>query len=114
MIDYQIKFWEHLAVDSISNDDAYIFITGLQSPVINLVILKKQNEANIKSVIDKASEFFTKHKAPWGVNIIEDEASQNIIIAVRYGLRRCSNRAVHGIINLDNVIELLDISNCYG
>ena len=79
MIDYQIKFWEHLAVDSISNDDAYIFATGLQSPAINLVILKKQSEASIESIIDKASIFFAKHDLPWGVNIIEDENSQNII-----------------------------------
>jgi len=79
MIDYQIKFWEHLAIDSISNDDAYIFATGLQSSMINLVILKKQSKDNIESVIDEASTFFAKHNVPWGVNIIEDKNSQNII-----------------------------------
>ncbi len=116
MIDYQIKFWEHLAVDSISNDDAYIFITGLQSPVINLVILKKQNEANIKSVIDKASDFFTKHKAPWGVNIIEDEASQNIInyltnrdfkkICTQYEIDTKISSLNTNIISNPNIIEV--------
>lgn len=80
MIEYQIEFWKHLAVDEISNDTIYIFSTGLQSPLINLLILRKQNIKDIHSITDTASEFFTKHNnIPWGINIIDDEYSKNII-----------------------------------
>lgn len=79
MIEHQIEFWQHLAIDAILNDDAYIFSLGIQNPLINLIILRKQNIQDITPIIDTASEFFTKHdNTPWGINIINDEYSKNI------------------------------------
>ena len=79
MIEYQIEFWKHLAVDSISDDTSYIFSTGLQSPLINLLIFKKQDIRDITSIIDTATKFFAEHKnIPWGINIVDDGHSKNI------------------------------------
>lgn len=79
MIEHQIEFWKHLAIDSISNDDAYIFATGFKSPLINLVILKNQKHDSIEPLINKAKEFFKKNNVPWGVSIVEDDSSPKII-----------------------------------
>ena len=62
MIEYQIEFWKHLAIDEISDDNSYIFSTGLQSPLINLLIFRKQNIKDINLIIDIATKFFVKHK----------------------------------------------------
>lgn len=79
MIEYQIEFWKHLAVDAISDDSCYVFSTGLQSPLINLLIFKKQDIKDITPIIDKATRFFAEHKnIPWGINIVDDEYSSNI------------------------------------
>lgn len=79
MIEYQIEFWKHLAVDAISDDSCYVFSTGLQSPLINLLIFKKQYVKDITPIIDKATRFFAEHKnIPWGINIVDDEYSSNI------------------------------------
>lgn len=80
MIEYQIEFWKHLAVDQISNDNIYTFTTGLQSPLINLLIFRKQNIGDIGPTIKIASKFFAKNgNIPWGINIIDNQYSQNII-----------------------------------
>jgi GNAT superfamily N-acetyltransferase len=79
MIEYQIEFWKHLAIDSITLDEAFIFASGIETPLINLVLFKKQSKHALKKVLPIAEEFFKKHKLPWGMNIIEDKDSEDII-----------------------------------
>ena len=79
MIKYQIEFWKHLAKEEISDENFYIFTSGIPTSVLNLVILKKQNLKNALHAIEVADEFFTKLDTPWGINIIEDQSSDAII-----------------------------------
>ena len=79
MIKYQIEFWKHLAVDEISNDSIHMFATSLQTPMLNLLLFRQQNIKDITPIINTASEFFKNHNnIPWGINIIDDEHSNNI------------------------------------
>ncbi len=108
MIEYQIEFWKHLAIDEISDDNSYIFSTGLQSPLINLLIFRKQNIKDINLIIDIATKFFAKHNnIPWGINIIDDEYSQNIKnILLEKGFKNICQQY-----EMDTNIEQINTSN---
>ena len=108
MIEYQIEFWKHLAIDEISDDNSYIFLTGLQSPLINLLLFRKQNIKDINLIIDIATKFFAKHNnIPWGINIIDDEYLQNINnILLEKGFKNICQQY-----EMDTNIEQINTSN---
>lgn len=108
MIEYQIEFLKHLAVDAISDDSCYVFSTGLQSPLINLLIFKKQDVKDITPIIDKATRFFAEHKnIPWGINIVDDEYSSNIKnILLEMGFQNICQRY-----EIDTEIKQINTSN---
>ena len=71
-IQYQIYFWNSFAKESFATENAFVFTTGIKSPLINLIILKKQNLQTLTTILPKAQAFFDRHKVPWGINIIDD------------------------------------------
>ena len=78
-IQYQINFWDSFSKESFRKSGAFVFATGLQTPLINLIILEQQNIESLQSVLPKAQNFFGKHDVPWGVNIIHNESDNEII-----------------------------------
>jgi hypothetical protein len=88
MIEYQIEFWRHLAVDTISDDTCYVFSAGLQSLLINLLVFKKQDIKDTTPIIDTTTRFFAEHKnTPWSINIVDNEYSiniKNILLAIGF------------------------------
>jgi predicted GNAT family N-acyltransferase len=110
MIEYKIEFWKHLAIDSITSDEYFIFASGLQTPLINLVLFKDQSIAALKNALPIAEGFFKKHKLPWGINIIDDEYSKEIIeILINLGYK-----SINQEYEIDSKISSLNIKNTSG
>ena len=77
-IQYQIYFWNSFAKESFVTENSFVFTTGIKSPLINLIILKKQNLQTLTTILPKAQDFFDRHKVPWGINIIDDLSAKEI------------------------------------
>lgn len=80
MIDYQIKFWQLLAKNSFSDNDSYGFVSGINSPFMNLLILKNQDINDFDSMLIQASNFFKKNNTKWGINIVKDKFASDLIV----------------------------------
>ncbi|MDP4708839.1 MAG: GNAT family N-acetyltransferase [Rickettsiaceae bacterium] len=78
-IQYQIDFWDSFAKESLKFPGAFAFVTGLQTPLLNLLVLEQQNLDTLQLVLPRVESFFGEHNVPWGVNIIDGRSSKEII-----------------------------------
>lgn len=78
-IQYQINFWDSFAKESFKLPGAFAFVTGLKTPLINLLLLEQQNIETLQRVLPRAQNFFAQHNVPWGVNVIDNGSSKEII-----------------------------------
>jgi GNAT superfamily N-acetyltransferase len=78
-IQYQINFWDSFAKESFKFPGAFAFVTGLKTPLVNLLLLEQQNMETLQTVLPRAQIFFAQHNVPWGVNVIDNGSSKEII-----------------------------------
>ncbi|PCJ29715.1 MAG: hypothetical protein COA94_00635 [Rickettsiales bacterium] len=78
-IEYQINFWQAIAAHYIFPEGGFAFTTKMSGADTNLLILTKQDLQTLKSILPEVTSFFEKHQVPWGINIVDNPHSAEII-----------------------------------
>lgn len=71
-----IDFYQTMSIDHLQLPGLNIFVTGADSPSLNVVIDKRKNENLSIETINLIIVFFAKYKVPWGW-FITDHAKEN-------------------------------------
>lgn len=61
-----LDFYRTMSIYTLEFSDVFAFVTGIDSPFLNVVIDTRPHRQNSANLIEHVSDFFAKHHVPWG------------------------------------------------
>jgi ribosomal protein S18 acetylase RimI-like enzyme len=74
-----IDFYRTIAIDERKFSDAIAFVTGIDSPFLNVLFDLRKERQNSLALIETATSFFSLHEVPWGWFITPASAKNDLI-----------------------------------